>query len=495
MAELFSATYLPPAGTYAHPFLNRYLLLLVEGTYYVVGTAVGWFADKHEFKLAMQYAPASFLVLGRSISMLAGVATLVLTYALGLRLRGHLTGLIASVFLAVSAAHIAISVNLRPWSLATAFAAAAILFFVIYMQEGNRKTLVLAAAASGLAAATAYPMFLLVLPMAFLLAHGWLGREPGLRGRWLREHVAPAFVVGAAAFTLADLQAIVNVPKVVEAVRQPTASAFSDGPFAVGYLHNLVFYLESPFHRMGLGVLVASLAVIGIAVHIRERRTTAMVFLLFLAGVFLVQPAVVIFMANRYTVPAYPVLAVSAAYGLVALATRAKAALEMRPGPRGLAALAVLAALPSAAGTYGLVSSLLGPGTRTLAKEWIEENVEPGATLVFNIKSMSPVLVDCSDIQNLPDWASDSPRCYNNQYLEGNADVLESAESRGGEYVVFTRATPEAVRKRFGISDALDKETYRNFVMVGSFVSENDLTEDTVFPDPSIYVLRRMTEQ
>jgi len=492
MAEIVSATYLPPAGTRAHPYLNRYLLLALEGSYYVFGRILGWFPSEAAFKLAMHYKPASFLIIGRTLAVLAGLGTILATFELGRRLHSRLVGLVAAALLAIAPAHIVISINLRPWALATAFATLTLLLLVLYSERRRARDLVAAAMAGGMAAASVYTMFLLALPGGYVVLRTW-GREPReRRWLWFRTHFVPAVAAGVSLFVLADIQAIVGWKRVVEAITHPTASMLSDGPFDVGYIGNAWLYLRSPFEPAGTGALIAVLASVGLAAWAIQRHPHGIPLLLFVVGVFVIQPLAVVLVANRYTVPAYPALTVAAAYALLHIAERFAPAFGVS-ARLGIALVgAFVAALPASWQDQALIRSLLRVPTRELARNWIENNVPEGTRLALGIRFMSPILIDCSDVGEMPAWVRGRSPCYDIVHSRRGESVFEAALSAGARLAVHTRTTPEAIARRFALKDAIDDVPQTDFQLLEIFSYGEESPEDTATPNPPVYIFRRM---
>jgi mannosyltransferase len=116
----------------------------------------------------------------RSLSALAGVATVPVVYLVGLELRGRRAGLLAAALVAVNPMLLWYSQEARAYSLLVMLCAASLLYCVRALRSGSRRDFVLWGVASGLALATHYfAVFAIAAEVLWLLRRR--GRE-GLPG-------------------------------------------------------------------------------------------------------------------------------------------------------------------------------------------------------------------------------------------------------------------------------------------------------------------------
>lgn len=112
----------------------------------------------------------------RSLSALAGVATVPVAYLLGIELRGRRAGIVAAALVAVNPMLLWYSQEARAYALLSFFATVAALFFVRALDAGRRRDFSAWGIASALALATHYfAIFPIVLEAAWLLRRR--GRE------------------------------------------------------------------------------------------------------------------------------------------------------------------------------------------------------------------------------------------------------------------------------------------------------------------------------
>lgn len=130
----------------------------------------------------------------RSVSALAGVATVPVAYLIGERLRGRGAGLFTAALVAVNPMLLWYSQEARAYSLFALFAAVSFLYFLRALDGGGRRDTILWGVASALALATHYFAFFALLAEVI-----WLLRRRG------REVVPGVAIIALAGLALAPL--------------------------------------------------------------------------------------------------------------------------------------------------------------------------------------------------------------------------------------------------------------------------------------------------
>jgi len=131
----------------------------------------------------------------RSLSALAGVATVPVAYLIGAELRGRRAGLMAAALIAVNPMLLWYSQEARAYSLLALFSAAALLFCIRALRSGRRRDFIYWGIASALALATHYFAVFPLLAETLLLA----------QRRGLRASLAGLWIAAVAALMLAPL--------------------------------------------------------------------------------------------------------------------------------------------------------------------------------------------------------------------------------------------------------------------------------------------------
>ncbi|HWF75438.1 MAG TPA: glycosyltransferase family 39 protein [Solirubrobacteraceae bacterium] len=254
----------------------------------------------------------------RSLSALAGILTVPVTYALALRLAGRRAAVIAGLLLALSPLLIWYSQEARAYALATLLGTVSLTCFVAFLDTRRGAWLAVWAAASALGLATHYFVAFVVGPeLVWLL---WRRRQD----RRVLAAAAAVLAVAAALVPLALAQRGTGHADYIAQGSLTTRLAQIPKQFLTGY--------ASP-SQLITSVLAAALCASGAAALLlgsanRERRRAAIPLTVGLACVLI--PVVlallgVDFVNTRNVLPALPPLLVVVAIGFATLAKRTAA--------------------------------------------------------------------------------------------------------------------------------------------------------------------------
>jgi 4-amino-4-deoxy-L-arabinose transferase-like glycosyltransferase len=321
------------------------------------------------------------LRVARRVTAAFGLATVLVTYALGLLVGGRTTAVLAALFLAVAPYHALdshytnVDVPMTLWLVAAAGAA------LVFARRRRRGWLLAAGACLGLATATKYT----ALAAAPLLPAACLAARRAGEGLW--RSLAPAvpalalmlvFFAAGAPYTFLDFEGFRAGLQEEQVHMGEGHVGFDLAPRGWIYrrgVHQLAAGL--PF---ALGVPLYLLALGGLAGLARRPRAPGLVLAAAVLPVFalLVVPEVVFL---RYLLPLLPFLAVAAA-GFTAWALgRGRRAAWLG----GTALAATL--LYTTAFTASQLRSL-EPQNGALASDWIREHVPPGPVAIAGLPWM-----------------------------------------------------------------------------------------------------------
>jgi hypothetical protein len=306
---------------------------------------------------------------GRLLSVLAGVLTILVLYAAGLRLGGPFAGLTAAALTAFAPVHIVNSAVVRPDILMLLFASAALYFSIRHVDDGDRASWVLAALFAGLAAAAKYNggVFLLCPWLAVRLKKGWSKELV-----WIPLLAAVAFFAGCP-YALIDFPTFLGYLRDNAALAREGLSSELYGPGWRSYW--TVFLpcaLSAPVSwsaLAGAGLALFSFAGKIAADPLPARRKNT---LLFFSGLM------IFFVTVRphhqmvwYTLPVLPFCVLFAAQ----LASSVRTGLERRR--LAWAGTALCAALVGWQGitAWATVGLYRGINPREAASAWIETNI------------------------------------------------------------------------------------------------------------------------
>jgi 4-amino-4-deoxy-L-arabinose transferase-like glycosyltransferase len=382
----------PP--TFIYPAALMYLFAAEYLGLLVVGRIVGFFPSVAHFREFAFADPTLFYLLPRIAIALIGAATVPAIYAVGRRLYGRWAGVVAAGLLAASLMHVQMSHQARHWVPVTLLAVAVLWVSLDLAERGRRRDYLLAGLLVGLAAATSFNGFLLVvLPVAAHLVRV-RGRRLALLDPRAHRWLAGTLILAPVVFFALNPYVLLNLGQFV--AFHSSGEASIGGQIRGHYDNYLQQFLErQAFTFFGWSTLsyepaITLLAIPGAVLAVRRYRATALVTLAYPLFHYLMFSTTAPSMEQRYMLPAIALMAVPAglagARGLAWLHGR----LGSGRGKLSVATLALLLLALVAAPSLRYNWLLSQPDTRTLAKAWIESTIPAGADIA--IQSYSPPL-------------------------------------------------------------------------------------------------------
>lgn len=331
--------------------------------------------------------PAIFYFLARLVSALVGTATVGLTYLIGKKLFDKKVGLVAALFLTLSTLHVdqshyaLLDVPLTFW------VTLSFLFSILILEKGRLRGYLLAGLFAGFAASTKYHGALVVVPIitaSFLNSlnkNNSRASKNGPFGQFL-DNLGKLLLSGLAAlfgFLLGTPYALLD---------RKTFLFKEDARGFLWQLQNMQGHLGAEaangwwFHfsitlRRGLGPILLGLVVLGILLALFRHKRRDVLLLSFPIFYFLyVGSWQVVY--GRYMIPILPMLCILAASAVFALVKKFK---------RSNLVLGALVGLVLVQPAWEVVRNdhiLTQIDTRTLAKEWIDENLPDKSTIAMD---------------------------------------------------------------------------------------------------------------
>jgi hypothetical protein len=370
MARALSIAQGPDPGYYVYPSFFFYYLFVLMGGLFVAGRLLGSYGSLSDFQTRFFEDPTDFYFAGRLAGVALALATVVLVSRLVSKHFGVVAGRAAGFFVAVAYFHVRDSHYLKHDVPAAFLVTLALWAIDRALSKRDMPSYLLAGGILGISFATHY--YLIFLAPAFVLSQ--LARS----GREGFSRVILAGAVSALTFFCLSPFVVLHLGTALEHVRA-NRQVVLDRSLESGSLlfPSAGLYLEFLLDQ-GLGYLLVALVVLGFFLMARRGLPVLALWgafpLLFFGFITYT------FFAGRYFNPMLPPLA--AAAGL------AVAAIERRFGAAAAVAVAVLAsAQPLFHGIQ--VDRLFGrKDTRTLAREWILENVAPGRIVALQSYSV-----------------------------------------------------------------------------------------------------------
>jgi hypothetical protein len=389
------------------PAFLMYGIAFADGLYYLIGRIFGWFGSTAEFGAHFISDQGPFLLLGRMVVFLCGVATVFVVYRIARRVFGSVqaafsAGLVAAVLapMVASSQHIKSDV---PCGLLMALSVWA---YLGTRDDERLRPLVLASLLAGAAMGTHY--YAIVLVPTYLALELWQGlerrrgwRTVALRGALVAALFTAGFFVTSPYNFLDPTWMRANVEQVRRTFHPaPHQVMFEPDkqkefkPGAQSWGGAAVDFVIVMTSRRSMGIALSVLALLG-AVEVLRRRETRWYGLLVLiptAFFFFAAITVAAYHAQpRHLNALYPLLATLVWPGALLLA-RLVPAVRRRPQAAALAAtvLASLAALPSAAESARYNLEITRLDSRLVAYRWILQNLPPGSRVL--VDDYGPIL-------------------------------------------------------------------------------------------------------
>ena len=389
------------------PAFLMYTLAFVDGLYYAAGRLTGRFGSTAEFGAHFLTDPAPFLLLGRLVVCLAGVATVLVVYRIAQRVFGSVQAAFsAGLVAAVLAPMVSSSQTIKSDVPCGLLMSLSVLVYLRTREDDRLRPLVLAALLAGAAMGTHY--YGIVLVPAYLALELWWGltRRFPWRKVFLRGALVPAlFVLGfflTSPYNFLDptwMRANADqirrtfAPEPEQVLFEPDSKTeFKPGAQAWGGAS--VAFLKVVASPKSMGIALTVLAALGLFETLRRRETRWYGLLVLVPTLFFFLAAITVAAYHaqpRHLNAVYPLLATLAWPGALLLVRLLPAA---RRQPRLAAATAViligLACIPSAVEAAQTNLEITRLDSRLVSYRWILANLPRDAHIL--VDDYGPIL-------------------------------------------------------------------------------------------------------
>ncbi|MFB3896341.1 MAG: ArnT family glycosyltransferase [bacterium] len=361
-------------GYFDNPTGYVYLLFFEYGFLYLIGRLLSIFHSTKDLAILYYQNPTIFYLLGRITTLIFGVGTVWLTYAIGKKSFNRTVGLIAALFLACSFGHIRDSHFAVP-DISMVFLLMLSFYFIVqfwFAEKKSKPFLLLSAGVAGVAIGFKYTAGLILVPLilAMIFQRKKLGDKLKIQVFWFFGFL----VLSLLGFLIVCPYALLDFPKFWAGIKNlqymDKTGHFGLDPSVNGYL----FYIQSLSWQ--LGWLICIIGVIGIGFTFYKYKLFAIILCTFPILFYL-------FMGNsklvydRFMLPVLPFIAISSSVLLINLIEKIKGYRILTPM---LTIICIMQPLVYATYSDYLLTQ---KDTRTIAKEWIEQNIPSGANFVM----------------------------------------------------------------------------------------------------------------
>lgn len=359
---------------FGHP--GTTVIYMLSGIYaliFIIGKGLGVFAGPEDFQQLFFQDPTIFILSGRLLSLVFGVATIFLVYIITNRLFNKVTALIATVFITLSPVHIYYSKLIRTDVLMGFLILVAFWYCLNILKENNWSAYLLAGLFTGLAVSTKYPsiLFALTIGLTHFLSRGWQ-----IKAQFKLLGSGIACLVGAflgSPFLFLDFQkALANI----RSEARPTHL----GATGEGLVQNFVWYLQGPLSE-ALTLFGLLLVCCGFVLCLTSKQkdkwlliSFPVFFLLFISSLNL--------RWERWIVPVIPFFCILIAYAIYKAASWIETRFNSRITLGLLLSFSIAVFIPMlhASIRQGYDMSLID--TRTITRQWMINNIPSGSSVL-----------------------------------------------------------------------------------------------------------------
>jgi 4-amino-4-deoxy-L-arabinose transferase-like glycosyltransferase len=373
------------------PSLFTYLVAGIWKIAFLVGKIFGKFQTTAQFIDSFYRDPTTFMILGRMISILLSVGTILLIYLLGKKIYNPKVGLIAALFLIFSPEFNKISHYLNPDGPMVFFLVLSFFFIWRIYQTGKTKFYILAGFAAGLAFATKYGGHVLFIPL--FLAHLFHGLEArkSLKNIFFSIPLVLSGLFFVLAFFMSCPFVLLDFRTFWGHFKWQSAHLYTLGHYGTSAEQPAwLFYLLYGF-KENMGKFSQFLVLGGVISGLFKHQKKEFILFSFPLILFLTIGMWKTY-ATRYLLPTTPFFILIGAYFLDFLLAKIRAALSrLRPKLSFLTerkgilegAIVLLFLLSPGLSIAKFDYLLTQPDTRTVAKDWIEANLPPGTKIAY----------------------------------------------------------------------------------------------------------------
>ncbi len=354
-----------------------YLMAVIYVAIFAAGRVTGSFGSVADFR-ALYYAdPTVFYLSGRILVAVIGVASIWLVYRIGKKLFDRNTALLAALFTAFNPIHVAYSKLIRTDVVMGTLVLVAFWFSIRLLEDRRWRDYLLAGFVTGLAVVTKYPA--VVFAVTIIVAHLISTRWKDIKGHLKLAGSGGACLLGTFA---GSPYLYLDWRTALENYRWEARTEHM-GATGQGFLPDLVWFVDNglvdSFTWVGLSLIVVGIVVCLLAKDKRKLLLPIfpLVFFLFIASLSL--------RWVRWVTPTLPMFGLLAAGGLVWIGKQLAGRVNTAAGTIAGVLLFAVTITPMVQQDLVDGRELSGADTRTLAQEWMLDNIPEGSRVLVEI--------------------------------------------------------------------------------------------------------------
>jgi 4-amino-4-deoxy-L-arabinose transferase-like glycosyltransferase len=367
-----------------YPGLSMYLLFILYGGYYALGSLSGLFASSSEFQRLFFRDPTSFYLIGRVGVALTGVAIVGFTYRLGYRaFRNRRAALIGAGFLASLPYFTYYSHFIVTDILQMLFIVLAFIFIIKISRGGSFSDYLMAGIFTGLGIATKYSPALIAAPILLAHLYGCRSRKISLLSRSPIFQLLICFGAILIFFFIGSPYCFLDYQSFFASLQfrshLGSEHTFGTGSGTAWLLYPQLLFIH-PFLLFNRIDPMGFIIIGGLLWALFKRTREDIIFFIFPLLLYLMMGGWS-FASNRYLLPLMPFFCL---WGGRVVSEIISLSTGRRRGFSFLTTSLIILVIG-----LNLANSLLNDfrltckDTRFQAKEWIEENISPGTRIAL----------------------------------------------------------------------------------------------------------------
>jgi hypothetical protein len=348
--------------TFTHSTLIAYLLIPFYGAYYLIGRILGGYSSPFDFYVGFLADPTSLVLLGRVLMALVSLSSVAAIYVIGKKFFNRRVGILSAFFLSGCFLFVKESHYIKDEVLAALFLLIFFYFVLLAIDRRKTKDFYLAGVFLGLSVSAKY----IYIPVALVLIVGLIWAKRNMRV------VLATFLFALLSFFLTNPYMLIDYKTFIDQTKDIFLKARGIGTAAVGGRSAFVNFVAFQLPK-GLGWPLYLFSLIGIfqgIVGLLGKKSV----LVGLAGISLFLG--ILFGGGnfeRWAVPLVPFFLLLCGIVIDGLSKRSV----------WISTLAAIVMIPSLLRTVKFNNIITWSDTRTLARQWIEENIQAGTSIAI----------------------------------------------------------------------------------------------------------------
>lgn len=366
------------------PSLQQLGYLALYGIYFGVQLVLGRVSSLQEFAGLYKVDPTPFYLMARGVSVASSLLAIFLLSLIVRRIRDNVTAVISALFLSISFLDVRHAHFAEPYSIMALLGLLATFLALRYFDQGSWKYLILSGVVCGIAIGIRFSLATLAIVPLVAVGYRCFALTPRCRPVLLLSRLGLLAAALSLGFLLGVPGLLVNFQNILTSFRNQTSlAAGSEGFLGMVFTTLPAWKFYALMLEIAWGIPILLVLAIGLVRFVWRHEPEETLFAVFPVTylALLINASAASSAFARYLIPILPFLAYLSADGLVWLINWGFRGWSLGPRHLFLATTTVILMVIPMMRSIRLNIIWQNTDTRTLALEWIEENIPAGARL------------------------------------------------------------------------------------------------------------------